>query len=63
MTEQTNAEKRAAIAQAICNSEPFMWLMVGSNHQEAQLQALRDAWRAYVEADGGYGKWNERSQE
>ena len=44
------------IARAICDSEPFMWLMVGSNHTESQLAALRDVWREhYLPAGGGYG--------
>lgn len=43
------------IARAICDSEPFMWLMVGSNHVESQIAALREAWNAYLKAGGGYG--------
>jgi hypothetical protein len=42
------------IARAICDSEAFMWLMVGANHPDAHLMALRGAWTAYHEAGGGY---------
>ena len=44
-----------AIPRAICNSESFMWLMVGSNHSEIQLDALRPAWAAFRVAGGGWG--------
>lgn len=47
--------KREEIAKAICDSEAFMWLMVGSNHTESQLASLREAWKAYTEEGGGYG--------
>jgi hypothetical protein len=43
------------IARDICDSEAFMWLMVGSNHTESQLAVLRGAWAEYVAAGGGYG--------
>jgi len=45
-----------AIPRAICNSEPFMWLMVGSNHIENQLNALRPAWTTLLDAGGGWGQ-------
>jgi len=45
-----------AIPRAICNSEPFMWLMVGSNHTENQLNALRPAWTTLLDAGGGWGQ-------
>jgi len=48
--------KRNDIARQICDSEAFMWLMVGSNHQEAHLAALREGWRAYTAMGGGWGK-------
>jgi len=44
-----------AIPRAICNSEPFLWLMVGSNHVEAQLNVLRLSWPALLAAGGGWG--------
>jgi len=44
-----------AIPRAICNSESFMWLMVGSNHLESQLNALRPAWVEYRNVGGGWG--------
>jgi hypothetical protein len=47
-------EEQAQIALAICQSEPFAWLMAGSNHVDMQLAALRPAWEQYVEAGGGY---------
>ncbi len=60
MQEQHRADHRdidqAEIALAICNSESFMWLMVGSNHQELQLKNLRRAWSAFLGAGGGWGK-------
>lgn len=55
-TNKMMTEKQAEIALAICNSESFMWLMVGSNHQELQLKNLRPAWSAFLEAGGGWGK-------
>lgn len=48
--------ERSRIAKSICDSEAFMWLMVGANHPEAHLMALREAWKAYTDAGGGYGK-------
>jgi DNA polymerase IIIc chi subunit len=48
-------DERDDLARAICNSEAFMWLMVGANHPEAHRMALRDAWRAYSQAGGGWG--------
>lgn len=44
------------ISLAICDSEPFMWLMVGSDHTELQLDALRGAYEQYRDAGGGYNK-------
>lgn len=44
------------IARVICDSEPFMWLMVGANHPESHLEALRKAYAKYVAEGGGYGK-------
>lgn len=44
------------IAVAVMESEQMMWLMVGSNHPESHLNALREAWKQYKEAGGGtYG--------
>lgn len=54
--EQLMVDEQARIALAICNSEPFMWLMVGSNHTEMQLDAIRPAWKAFREAGGGWGR-------
>lgn len=54
--------KKSDIAEAICDSEAFMWLMAGSNHTEAQLSILRKTWREhYVPAGGGYGKQRAQS--
>lgn len=53
MNTDLDAEK-ARIAISILESEPFAWLMVGSNHTEMQLAALRPAWEAYVQMGGGY---------
>jgi hypothetical protein len=60
--EELLAEERANIALAICNSEQFMWLMVGANHTESHLRALRPAFKRFTELGGGYGKFHgERS--
>lgn len=48
MRESTPAE----IALEVMQSESMMWLMVGANHPESHLDALRDAWDAYVAAGG-----------
>lgn len=45
-----------AIPRAICNSEPFMWLMAGSSHSEIQLNSLRPAWVEYRNVGGGWGR-------
>jgi hypothetical protein len=48
--------KKSEIAEVICDSEAFMWLMAGSNHTELQLSVLREIWREhYLPAGGGYG--------
>lgn len=47
---------KSEIALEIANSESLMWLMVGANHPEAHLAALRPAYQAYREAGGGYGQ-------
>ena len=52
----SDEEKRNDVARAICDSEAFMWLMVGSNHTESQLSLLRGIWKEhYLPAGGGYG--------
>lgn len=50
-----NKERADKIAREICDSDAFMWLMVGSNHTESHLASLRDAWSAYTKTGGGYG--------
>jgi len=51
------ATKRNEIAQSIMRSEPMMWLMVGANHPEAHFDALRPAWRKWIDAGGkSWGK-------
>lgn len=54
--ENPEAAERSRIAEAICNSEAFMWLMVGSNHVDLQLSSLRHAWDKYSKLGGGWGK-------
>ena len=49
-------DDKAMIAQAICDSESFMWLMAGSNYVELHLENLREAYNSYVKAGGGYGR-------
>ena len=66
MITQIRADERADplnfISRAICNSESFMWLMVGSNHQDLQLAALRPAWVAFRVAGGGWGAMPSREE-
>ena len=57
------SRKRTQIALDICNSESFMWLMVGSNHVEGQLESLRSAWKAFCDVNGGWGKEHLRQKE
>lgn len=45
-------ESREGIAVAIVSSEPFMWLMAGSNHTEMQIAALRSLYAEYQKAGG-----------
>lgn len=53
MSERTKEQ----IAVRVLSSESFMWLMSGSNHVEAHLEALRPAWEAWLEAGGkSWGK-------
>lgn len=40
------------IRRGILESEAFMWLMVGANHEDAHLAMLRPAWKRYVELGG-----------
>ena len=47
-------EEQIQIALAICESESFAWLMVGSSHTEIRLNDLRPAWGEYVKSGGGY---------
>lgn len=47
-----NKELRQQIADHVLSSESFLWLMSGSNHIESQVEALRPAWRAWIEAGG-----------
>jgi hypothetical protein len=44
--------KKYLIALEMIESEQFTWLMVGSNHVEANLKALRPAYEAWKEAGG-----------
>jgi len=50
-------------ARDIMDSEPFMWLMAGSNHTRAQLNAIKPAYRKYRELGGGYGNKAKRIKE
>ncbi len=53
----SDQERLNLIARGICDSEAFMWLMVGGdpNWRDAHLTALREAWSVYRAAGGGYG--------
>jgi hypothetical protein len=44
--------KQAEIAMAVLTSEPFMWLMAGSDHQDYQIDRLRPLWDRYRAAGG-----------
>jgi hypothetical protein len=43
---------RMRIAEMIVASEPFMWLMAGSNFTESNLKALRPAYDKWKESGG-----------
>ena len=60
MNEKTDAQKRAIIAQEICDSEEFARLMVGVNTVDSELDKLRPLWKRYQEVNGGYGRGRER---
>jgi hypothetical protein len=53
-SDLVDLDEKSKLAREILDSEPFMWLMAGSNHTEAQLQAIRPAYRKYREAGGGF---------
>jgi len=40
-------ESQKGIADEIVASEPFAWLMVGSNHVQSNIEALKPAYRAW----------------
>lgn len=40
-------ENQKGIAEEIVSSEPFAWLMVGSNHIQSNIDALKPAYRAW----------------
>ena len=63
MNEKTNSQKRAILAQEICNSEAFARLMVGSSTIDRELNDLRDMWKQYLEVNGGYGRGRARNEE
>lgn len=44
--------ERDAIAEEILSSEEFTWLMVGANHPQIHLNALKPAWTAWRERGG-----------
>jgi hypothetical protein len=56
MSEQRESERArftpTDVALDVMESEAMLWLMVGSNHVEANLQSLRFAWEAYIDAGG-----------
>lgn len=60
--EDDRKPERDRMARRIVDSEPFMWLMLGSNHTEIQMKRLREAYAAYSELDGGYGRWRHRQR-
>jgi hypothetical protein len=50
---------KAVVAEKICGSEPFMWLMNGSNHVNSQLDQLKPLYLRYLAEGGGWGKANQ----
>lgn len=50
--EEKSINEQHKIAQYIVESEPFTWLMVGSNHAETNIAALREAYQKWKEAGG-----------
>jgi hypothetical protein len=50
--EQKSINEQHKIAQYIVESEPFTWLMVGSNHVDMQIASLREAYKKWSEAGG-----------
>lgn len=51
-TDKGDSRTPEQVAVDIVSSEPFMWLMVGSNHVELHLSALRPAFDLYRSAGG-----------
>jgi hypothetical protein len=45
-------QERDAVAEEILSSEEFTWLMVGANHPQIHLNALKPAWTAWRERGG-----------
>jgi hypothetical protein len=58
-TQETELTTKAVIAEKICGSEPFMWLMNGSNHVDSQISELRPLYLKYLAEGGGWGKANQ----
>lgn len=55
--ERDESKTRLAIADEILGSESFLWLVVGSNHEDAHRDAIRPAFEAWKAAGGKpYGK-------
>jgi hypothetical protein len=50
--DRQSEDEQHKIAQYIVESEPFTWLMVGSNHAETNIAALREAYQKWKEAGG-----------
>lgn len=46
--------RRRLLAEQILNSESFMWLMSGSDHAPAWVEAIRPAYNNYRELGGGF---------
>lgn len=55
--ERDENKTRLAIADDILGSESFLWLIVGANHPDTYIDALRPAFDAWKKAGGKpYGK-------
>ncbi len=48
--------ERLTAALDMVDSEAFMWLMAGSNHQDSQIEMLRATYKKYRQLGGGWGK-------
>lgn len=58
----TMTKESDKIAIEMIRSEAFTWLMVGANHPEAHLSALREAWDKWIDS-GGLVWWKKEADQ